>query len=89
MMVHQLRSNKTIVIDFQEKSPERLPIQKFQDNPKIALWGKRSVGVPGLVAGFALGLLLRDIIAGVLRAGVAVSRSRSRSPGPWYRIRPS
>ena len=51
MMVHQLRSNKTIVIDFQEKSPERLPIQKFQDNPKIALWGKRSVGVPGLVAG--------------------------------------
>ena len=51
MMVHQLRSNRTIVIDFQEKSPDRLPIQKFQDNPKIALWGKRSVGVPGLVAG--------------------------------------
>ena len=50
-MIHQLRINKTIVIDFQEKSPERLAIQKFQDNPNITLWGKRSVGVPGLVAG--------------------------------------
>ena len=51
MMIHELRLNKTVVIDFQEKSPARLAIQKFQDNPNITLWGKRSVGVPGLVAG--------------------------------------
>ena len=51
MLIHQLRTNISIVIDFQEKSPASIPIQKYQDNPKIAFWGKRSVGVPGFIAG--------------------------------------
>ena len=51
MLIHQLRLNKSVVIDFQEKSPASLPIQNYQENPNIALWGKKSVGVPGFVAG--------------------------------------
>jgi len=51
MLIHHLRTNKTTVIDFQEVSPRDLPIQKYQDNPKIARFGKRSVAVPGVVAG--------------------------------------
>jgi len=51
MLIHQLRTNKTTVIDFQEMSPSELPMQKYQDNPLIARFGKKSVAVPGLVAG--------------------------------------
>merc|ERR1711892_376637 len=51
MLIHQLRTNRTTVIDFQEVSPKDLPIQKYIDNPRIARFGKKSVAVPGVVAG--------------------------------------
>ena len=64
MLIHQLRSNLTTVIDFQvpnitaissislhslfpllsqEVSPSKLRVQSYQDNPRIAEWGRRSV----------------------------------------------
>ena len=51
MLIHELRLNKTTVIDFQEVSPKNLPLQQYQDNPGIAQWGVKSAAVPGLVAG--------------------------------------
>jgi len=51
MLIHQLRTNKTTVIDFQEISPKELPVQKYMDNHLIARFGKRSIAVPGLIAG--------------------------------------
>ena len=51
MLIHQLRTNKTTVLDFQEVSPAELAVQRYQDNPRIAGWGAQAVGVPGLVSG--------------------------------------
>ena len=51
MLVHQLRTNSSTIIDFQDVSPSGLPIQNYQSNFKISAAGRDSVGVPGLVAG--------------------------------------
>ena len=51
MLIHQLRTNTSTVIDFQDVSPSGLHIQDYQSNFQISGSGWDSVAVPGLVAG--------------------------------------
>merc|ERR1719347_1691645 len=67
MLIHQLRHNKTVVLDFQAVSPGSLNIGAYTDNPLLASLTRRSVAVPGLLAGlwrahikYGSGLVRRD-----------------------------
>lgn len=54
MLVHDLRRNRTRVIDFLEKSPASLDFRKYTEHLDIIKRGAKSVAVPGLLAGLRL-----------------------------------
>jgi len=67
MLIHDLRKNSSVVVDFQEVSPASLNIRQYTDNPNTIRLGPKSAGVPGLVAGlyhahiqYGSGLVRRD-----------------------------
>jgi len=51
MLVHQHRTNTSVVIDFRETVPESASNSRLVSNPNQAWLGRGSVGVPGTVAG--------------------------------------
>jgi len=54
MLIHQTRINKTTVIDFRERSPLNINLERYIENPGIARIGRGSVATPGLLAGLQL-----------------------------------
>ena len=53
MLLHQHRTNRSVVVDFRETVPEGARNDRFISNPRQASLGRNSVAVPGLVKGLA------------------------------------
>ena len=96
MLVHDLRSNTSTVLDFLETSPASLDFRQYTDNPATAVLGPRSAGVPGLVAGLrrahkthGSGLLRRDCCGwgDLLRPTLTLLARGFRPSGDWAEVR--